>query len=188
MFVFKYKDDRGKPVSLEMSRAVNMERHREHKKLLRDGLIAPSREQTRAWRRAYVRYMALYVVLSFATLAVGWLAWSLLSRGAADRNVLYEFANKLSPGNTRMSVILMMLIGWAIAGVVPLLIALRFWTHIFGEPWVRRRLLLRRCPSCDFSLVNLPVDQDMCTRCTECNAAWRIPAGAIAPDVPTAPT
>jgi hypothetical protein len=188
MFAWKYKDDRGKPVSLEMSSSVNWKRHREHKELLRNGLITPSREQTRAWRRAYVRYLALHVVLIFAGLAVFWLAWSLVSRGAADRNLLYEFVNNLSPGNTRMFAILILLIGWAIAVVVPLLIALWFWTPIFGEPWVRRRLLLRRCPSCDFSLVNLPVDQDMCTRCTECNAAWRIPAGAIAPDVPTAPT
>ena len=187
MFVWKYRDDRGKPVSLEMSSSVNWARHREHKKLLRDGLISPSREQTQAWRRASVRYMALQVVLSFAAMAVVWLVWLIMFDRAASGNAMYELVEKLT-GSTRRSVVLMMLVGWSAASIIPLLITMRFWTHIFGEPWVRRRLLLRRCPSCDFSLVNLPVDQDMCTRCTECNAAWRIPAGAIAPDVPTAPT
>jgi hypothetical protein len=182
MFAWKYKDDRGKPVSLEMSSSVNWKRHREHKELLRNGLITPSREQKKAWRRASVRYMGLAVASSVVGLAVCWLVWYLVIDRTAGGKFMDDLARNLSVRNTRWSFILIMMMAWVAATAAPSLIAMRFWARIFGEPWVRRRLLLRRCPSCDFSLVNLPVDQDMCTRCTECNAAWRIPAGAITTD------
>lgn len=32
----------------------------------------------------------------------------------------------------------------------------------------------RHCASCDFDLNNLPVESDGCTKCPECDAAWRL--------------
>lgn len=54
---------------------------------------------------------------------------------------------------------------------------------------IRRTLLSRLCPACEFSLRDLLPQADGCTVCPECGAAWKIPEGAMTlePVEPTSP-
>ncbi len=55
------------------------------------------------------------------------------------------------------------------------------------ETWVKlmpRRLDEGRCPVCEYRLDNLAVEEDGCTVCPECGAAWRL---AEQPGTPSSP-
>lgn len=60
-----------------------------------------------------------------------------------------------------------------------------FALRVAPGPYCYRRLLLQRCPSCDFSLMEITPEADGCKVCPECGGAWRIPAEAITPGTPT---
>ncbi|MCB9842433.1 MAG: hypothetical protein H6812_04170 [Phycisphaeraceae bacterium] len=71
--------------------------------------------------------------------------------------------------------------------MLPILIALGFfvfdWRKVIARSRERHQaalLLVRRCASCGYSIKGLPSQDDGCTVCPECGAAWKLPEGGSA--------
>lgn len=68
--------------------------------------------------------------------------------------------------------------------LVPLIAGMLAWPFFpFVIRYIRQKraselraayIKARHCASCDYDLTNLPVDPDGCTKCPECNAAWKL--------------
>ncbi len=70
------------------------------------------------------------------------------------------------------------LVLWCIAGIVAI-VGLAWPLLVFislRRLEAKRKTLPRLCPSCVYSLVDLPIESDGCTLCPECGSAWKFEA------------
>ncbi len=192
----KLKDDRGASVRGSM-RGVQLVigRERELRRAVKRGLVPGYVPVHRAWLRG----IGLYFLTSLGiTIAWGvvwlWLMPRAIGRAPllGEHSMISMFAQWFPAQSGRqvsalaLVAIMAYLYGALLGGIVG------FWPmyrrYVIPHA-IRRTLLSRLCPACEFSLRDLQSHADGCTVCPECGAAWRIPEGAMAPEplVPTPP-
>ncbi|HLP82761.1 MAG TPA: zinc ribbon domain-containing protein [Phycisphaerales bacterium] len=190
----KYRDDRGKDVMLHAPVRNSVTRERELDYVVTTSRIRPDKSVLEAWGKAQARKMftfaavhfVLYITMFAGPMLVGKTPFSYrgsnsLSLALTDRLLGAGKNRELVHGLIHYGY-LAVLVGSSVIMLGPMI---SMSVRAAPGPYCYRRLLLRRCPSCDFSLMEITAEADGCTVCPECGAAWRIPAEAIAPGTPT---
>ncbi len=191
----KHVDDRGKKATvLTPSIRSSVTRERELDYVVSTSWIRPDKPRLEAWGKAQARMICIFGVVHFV-LYIAMFAGPLLvgktpfSYRGSNSFSLALTQKLLGPGNSNEFVhglihygYLAVLVGSGVLMVAPAMV----WSvRAAPGPYCYRRLLLRRCPSCDFWLMEITAEGDGCTVCPECGGAWRIPAEAITPGTPT---
>lgn len=194
LLLAKHVDDRGKAIVLRPSIRSAVTRERELDYVVSTSRIRPDKSIIDAWGKVQSRTMFIFAGVHFV-LHVAMIAGPMLvgkspfSYRGSNWLSLAVTERLLGAGNSGKFVHGLIHYGYlgVLAGsFVLMLVLVTVWSvRAAPGPFCHRRLLLRRCPSCDFSLMEITAEADGCTVCPECGGAWRIPAEAITPGTPT---
>ncbi len=192
----KLKDDRGASVRGSM-RGVQLVigRERELRRGVKAGRVPGYASVHRACCRGLGRYIvsSTIIVVVWAALWM-WVLPRVLGRDPlpGDRSMFALFADCFPAENARdiSTPALVLALAYAIIGSWGgVLFVWPMYRRYVIPQAIRRTLLSRICPTCEFSLRDLMPQADGCTVCPECGAGWKIPEGAmtIEPVEPTSP-
>lgn len=172
-----------------------MTRERELDYVITTGRIKPHKSMLGAWESSQKRLVIKASIAHLIWFCLFFAVPMFLGKSPFDRtgssslsitltNMLFTEGGTPSPwlyGFVFYAYLVLLILPTLFSVLVPPFFALRF----APGPYCYRRLLLQRCPSCDFSLMEITPEADGCKVCPECGGAWRIPAEAITPGTPT---
>lgn len=183
---FMIRDDRGKRVPKVAGVRVDWRCGRDLKRAIKSRevvLSSTDRRQAIVSNTKWVlAFLAIMLAWRFAwTHGVIWAA-SFVTLSQANKIALVGVIDRFERTTGTAGLITVLVLYWLWIHIPPALFAMLPWPRLCGPSYVRHRLYLRHCPSCDYTLPADTIQPDGCTLCSECGAAWRIPAGAITTD------
>lgn len=190
----KHVDDRGKAIVLRPSMRSAVTRERELDYVTSTSRIRPDKSRLEAWGKAQARvisifaafHFVLYIAMFAGPLLLGKTPFSYRGSNSLSLALTEKLLGPVTNNEFAHGLIhygyLAVLVGSGVLMVAP---AMALSVRAASGPYCYRRLLLRRCPSCDFSLMEITAEADGCTVCPECGGAWHIPAEAITPGTQT---
>lgn len=187
----KVKDDRGRPIAVRLSTAMQRQRDKELAQARKDGRVVVARtpRQTLTPRGA-MRVLGWFIgVMAWLYACSALLSWLFGERGGQSilQDAIERLARQTSSPISYTVVIVGLILMVACIQLPPMILALKLFAPSMWRDRLRRQLYLRRCPTCDYLLHAVTSQPDGCTVCPECGAAWKIPQGAMVPE-PAAPT